>query len=151
MQTENGGTSYPEMRLKGTILSLWLFPPSILGFAWVSEQHVHVSAICVMLFLCGFFSLWIYASTLAYIVDANNGRSSTAVAINSFCRGVSAFAATEIAVPLQDAVGCGWMYTIWAVLMVIGELLILLVMLKGRKWREAAEAKEVMKAENADK
>ncbi|KAJ8690654.1 hypothetical protein PTI98_012064 [Pleurotus ostreatus] len=56
-----------------------------------------------MLFLNGFFSIWIYASTLAYIVDANNGRSSTAMASNSAFRGISAFAATEIAVPLQVA------------------------------------------------
>ena len=42
-----------------------------------------------------------YASTLAYIVDANVGRSSTATAMNSACRGVSAFVAAEIAIPLQ--------------------------------------------------
>jgi hypothetical protein len=44
---------------------------------------------------------WVYASTLAYIVDANIGRSSTAVATNSAFRGVFAFIAVEIAVPLQ--------------------------------------------------
>lgn len=42
-----------------------------------------------------------YSSTLAYIVDANNGRSATAVATNSAFRGVFAFIATEIAVPMQ--------------------------------------------------
>lgn len=31
---------------------------------------------------------WAYTSTLAYIVDANNGRSSTVVATNSAFRGV---------------------------------------------------------------
>ena len=44
---------------------------------------------------------WSYSSTLAYLVDANNGRSSTAVALNSVFRGVFAFVATEITVPLQ--------------------------------------------------
>lgn len=44
---------------------------------------------------------WIYTSTLAYIVDANIGRSSSAVATNSAVRGVSAFVALEVAVPLQ--------------------------------------------------
>lgn len=48
-----------------------------------------------------FFFRWIYASTLAYIVDANAGRSSTAVATNSAFRGVFAFIAAEVAVPLQ--------------------------------------------------
>ena len=44
---------------------------------------------------------WIYTSTLAYVVDANVGRSSTAVATNSSFRGLFAFVAAEIAVPLQ--------------------------------------------------
>ena len=43
----------------------------------------------------------IYASTLAYVVDANVGRSSSAVAINSGFRGSLAFMSAEIAVPLQ--------------------------------------------------
>ena len=42
-----------------------------------------------------------YSSTLAYIVDANVGRSSTAVAANSSIRGLFAFVAAEMAVPLQ--------------------------------------------------
>ena len=44
---------------------------------------------------------WIYSSTLAYIVDSNAGRSSSAVATNSLFRGLFAFAAAEVAVPLQ--------------------------------------------------
>ena len=44
---------------------------------------------------------WSYSSTLAYLVDANNGRSSTVVALNSVFRGVFAFVAIEITVPLQ--------------------------------------------------
>jgi len=101
LKASNGGESNPEMRLKSTVPGAYLFPPFILGFAWVTQQRVHVSAICVMLFFCGFFAIWIYASTLAYIVDANNGRSSTAVAANSCFRGLAAFIGTEIAVPLQ--------------------------------------------------
>ena len=46
----------------------------------------------------------IYASTLAYIVDANVGRSSIAVASNASIRGLAAFVATEAAVPLQVSV-----------------------------------------------
>jgi hypothetical protein len=100
---------------------MWFLPPSVLGYAWVAQKHVHVAAVAVFLFFCGFFSMsvsnitsqiykilmnlfspsWIYTSTLAYIVDANTGRSSVAVAINSGFRGTAAFVATEIAVPLQ--------------------------------------------------
>ncbi|TFK31058.1 major facilitator superfamily domain-containing protein, partial [Crucibulum laeve] len=112
LKTANGRKSYPEMRLKSTILGVCFLPPFVLAFGWVCDKQVHVSAICVMLFGCGFFSIWTYTSTLAYIVDANNGRSSTAVATNSAFRGLSAFVATEIAVPLQDGLGDGaYIYT----------------------------------------
>ncbi|KAG6372759.1 major facilitator superfamily domain-containing protein [Boletus reticuloceps] len=134
----NGGVSYAEMRLESTKLAMWFFPPSVIGYAWVCQQHVHVSAICVMLFLSGFFSICIYTSTLAYIVDANVGQSSSAVATNSSFRGMSAFVAVEIAVPLQDAIGDGGLYTLWAGLMVLAELMILLVLYKGKQWREAS-------------
>ncbi|KAJ7353400.1 vacuolar DHA amino acid exporter [Mycena albidolilacea] len=139
LKAANGGISYPEMRLKSTAYGLILLPPSVLAFGWVSAKHVHVSALCVFLFLSGFFVIWAYTSTLAYIVDANNGRSATAVATNSAFRGIAAFIATEVAVPLQDSVGDGWHYTIWTGLLVIVGLLVWLVAQKGGAWREAAE------------
>ena len=82
---------------------------------------------------------WIYSSTAAYIVDANPGRSSSAVAMNSCFRGVAAFVFTEAAVPLQDSLGDGGLYTLWAGILVLCELIILLVRLRGGTWREAAD------------
>jgi len=55
---------------------------------------------------------------------------------------LSAFIATEVAVPIQTGIGEGGMYTAFAGVMVIAELLILLVAWKGRKWREDAEKSE---------
>ena len=49
--------------------------------------------------LCG--RSWTYASTLAYLADANIGRSSSIFAMNSAARGISAFMAVEVVVPLQ--------------------------------------------------
>lgn len=106
------------MRLLSTRMFMVFLPPAAAGFGWVCEQNVHVSAVCVMLFLSGFFSMYvvlslvhcavihhlcscIYSSTLAYIVDSNAGRSSSAVALNSCFRGFMGFVAAEIAVPLQ--------------------------------------------------
>ncbi|KAF9230559.1 vacuolar DHA amino acid exporter [Melanogaster broomeanus] len=143
LKAANGGASFPEMRLESTKIAMWFLPPSLVGYAWVCQERVNVAAICVMLFLAGFFPCeWIYASTLAYIVDANTGRSSSAVATNSSFRGTSAFVAAEIAVPLQDALGDGGLYTLWAGLMLIAQLLILLVLYRGKQWREASIERE---------
>ncbi|PIL35228.1 MFS general substrate transporter [Ganoderma sinense ZZ0214-1] len=131
-----------QMRLESTIIFMPFLPAATIGYGWVCERHVHVAAICVLLFFTGLFLIAIYSSTLAYIVDANTGRSSSAVATNSCFRGLTAFIAAEVAVPLQDAIGDGGLYSLWAGLMVLAEVLILLVLWKGGAWREKWERKE---------
>ncbi|KAG0705320.1 vacuolar DHA amino acid exporter [Suillus ampliporus] len=147
LKQENGGTSFAEMRLASTQHVMWFLPPAVIGYAWVCEKRVHVAAICIMLFFSGFFAIWVYASTLAYIVDANPGRSSTVVATNSAFRCAFAFVATEVAIPIQVAIGDGGLYTIWGGIMIIMEVLTLTVLYNGKKWREACEEKDKRKAE----
>jgi hypothetical protein len=85
---------------------------------------------------------FVYSSTLAYIVDANAGRSTAAVASNSAFRGISGMIASEIAAPLQDAIGDGGLYSIWAGLLFGVICMIWVVILKGKAWREEAEKAE---------
>jgi len=116
------------MRLESTKLAMFFFPLASIAYGWLAEKHAPIATICVALFFAGFFSMcvlllllaphflcrflanvhrmfviysWIYSSTLAYIVDANNGRSSSAAATNSSFRGLTAFIFAEAAVPLQ--------------------------------------------------
>ncbi|KAJ3491132.1 hypothetical protein NLI96_g911 [Meripilus lineatus] len=142
LKAKNGGVGSPEMRLQSPQVCMLFFPACVIAYGWLSEKHVHIAVICVMLFLCGFFQICIYASTLAYVVDANVGRSSSAVAINSAFRGSLAFMSAEIAVPLQVSIGDGGLYCIWTGLLVFAECLILLVWWKGTAWREKAEKRE---------
>ncbi|CAL1713497.1 unnamed protein product [Somion occarium] len=141
-KARNGGVSYAEMRLESTFIMMVFLPPSSIAFGWLCQKHVHIAAICVFLFFSGFFAISIYASTLAYIVDANTGRSAPAVATNSAFRGTLAFIATEVAVPLQLAIGDGGLYTLWACLLILADFLVLLAWWKGGNWREKAEQKE---------
>ncbi|KAL4070034.1 major facilitator superfamily domain-containing protein [Scleroderma yunnanense] len=125
LRVDNGGVSYPEMRLESTKVLLWWLPPSVIGYAWVCQEHVHIAVISVMLCLIGFFSM-----------------SSSAAAANASFRGTIGFIAVEVAVPLQDNIGDGGLYMIWAGLMLFAELLVLLVLYKGKQWREANVKKE---------
>ena len=113
-----------KMRLKSTLLGIIAAPPFIAALGWLWQEKVHISAVCVIFFFTGFFSMyvslticltdvtdrcfsWPYTSALAYIVDSNTGRSSTAVATNSAFRGLFAFVALEVAVPMQVGIGNG--------------------------------------------
>ncbi|KAH9046681.1 major facilitator superfamily domain-containing protein [Lactarius hengduanensis] len=139
LTSANGGHRLPEMRLESTKPAMVFLPLSVVAYAWLAQERVHVASLCTALFFIGFFSVWIYSSTLAYIVDANPGRSSAAVATNSWFRGFAAFVFTEAAVPLQDSMGDGGLYTLWAGILVLSELMLLLVLRRGGAWREAAE------------
>ncbi|KAN0130193.1 Major facilitator superfamily domain containing protein [Lactarius tabidus] len=135
-----------QMRLESTKPAMVFLPLSVIAYAWLAQEHIHVASLCTALFFIGFFTTWIYSSTVAYIVDANPGRSSAAVATNSCFRGVAAFVFTEIAVPLQDSLGDGGVYTLLAGILVLCELVILLVRLRGGTWREAADEREKSKS-----
>lgn len=39
------------------MVPMLFLPPSVIAYGWVCERHVSVAAICVMLFLAGFFSM----------------------------------------------------------------------------------------------
>ncbi|KAG2344357.1 MFS general substrate transporter [Suillus weaverae] len=143
MMEANGGKWYAEMRLESSTLGMLWLPLAVIGYAWVCEKHVNVAVICVMLVLIGFSSIWMYTSTLAYLVDANPGRSCTAVATNSSFRGSLAFISVMIAVPLQNALGDGGLYTVWACVLVVTELLVILVLRKGESWRREGEEREL--------
>jgi Na+/melibiose symporter-like transporter len=119
-----------------------VIPPAVVAFAWITHQKLHWAGAVVTLFLSGFGVLFINASTLAYIVDANAGRSTAAVASNSSFRGISGLVAAQMAAPLQDTIGDGGLYSLWAGLLVVMELMILLVIRRGQRWREEAEKRE---------
>ncbi|KAI5988990.1 vacuolar DHA amino acid exporter [Pisolithus albus] len=145
LKQHNGGEWYPEMRLHSAKPAMLWLPVFVIGYGWAAEKRLSVELNGVMLFFTGFFAIWIYASTLAYLVDANAGRSCFAVAMNGSFRGTLAFVATEVAVPWEDALGVGGMYTAFAGVLIIMELLILLVMYKGASWREKCVAAEAAK------
>jgi hypothetical protein len=68
------------------------------GSSLLAFRYLPVSGLTILTILR---YRWIYSSTLTYIVDANTGRSSTAIASNSSLRGLAGFIAAEISAPLQ--------------------------------------------------
>ncbi|KAG2060694.1 MFS general substrate transporter [Suillus hirtellus] len=142
MVKANGGQWHAEMRLESSKLTMLWIPLSLIGYGWACDKHLNVAVICVMLVLVGFTTIWMYASTLAYLVDANPGRSAAAVATNSSFRGSLAFLSVLIAVPLQNAWGDGILFTGWACVLAAAELLIIIVVHKGESWRKGNEENE---------
>lgn len=45
------------MRLKSATFGLMFLPLSIIGYGWVCDRHIHIAALCVLLFASGFFTM----------------------------------------------------------------------------------------------
>lgn len=120
MKARNNGVGIPIMRLLSTRLAMLFLPPSLVAYGWLVQYSQPIWWICIALFVIGMSSIWIYSSTLAFIVDANPGRSTSAVACNSAARGISGCAASFFAPAIVNSkIGNGGLYTIWAATSII--------------------------------
>ncbi|PPR07470.1 hypothetical protein CVT26_013440 [Gymnopilus dilepis] len=132
----------PELRLRSAVVCACIFPLQVVGFGWLSQEIESVSIVVVKLLTGGFLNNWFFSIMMAYIIDANPGRSSSAAVLASVFRGLLAFTAAETAVPIQDHLKNGWLFTIWSGMLSLAAVCTLIVMLKGRKWRDQAELQD---------
>ncbi|ORX35698.1 major facilitator superfamily domain-containing protein [Kockovaella imperatae] len=132
----NKGVNIPEFRLRSTIPFMPFMVGSFLAYGWMAEQHVDIAGIVVILFCTGIFLMLVYSSAFAYLVDANPGQSSSAISFNSLVRGSVGCVLSQIAIPIQTAIGDGGLYTLIAGLLMFTSAGIILIMCKGAKWRD---------------
>ncbi|KAG8965944.1 hypothetical protein FRC05_002935 [Tulasnella sp. 425] len=139
LKAANGGVSKPEFRLQSTIPAMVILPLATLAYGWTCHFHVHVAAPVVFLFVAGFCLLWAYSSTLAYVVDSNPGRASSATAMNSTFRGLAGLVVAEVSGPIQDSIGDGGLYSIWCGILYAVAATLFLLSKKGAAWRDNEE------------
>ncbi|BEI85444.1 hypothetical protein CcaverHIS002_0508450 [Cutaneotrichosporon cavernicola] len=142
LTAKNGGVAEPEMRLKCTLPAMPVLLAAYLIYAWTADAKVSIAGPVVGLFLAGFSLLFVYSSTLAYLVDSNPGRSASAVASNSFARGVVACVMSQVAIPIQNAIGDGGLYTLFTGVLAMSCATLILVAYRGKGWREAREVRK---------
>ncbi|WOO80705.1 Quinidine resistance protein 3 [Vanrija pseudolonga] len=135
LKAKNGGVSVPEFRLMSTLPFIPFMVISFLIYAWTSDKKTNIAGPVVGLFCAGFSIMLAYASLLAYLVDSNPGRSASAISCNSFCRGIGACVMSQVAIPIQNAIGDGGLYTLIAGLIALAGGGIIVIAYKGEQWR----------------
>lgn len=140
LTARNGGVTDPEMRLQCTLPAMPVLLAAYLIYGWTADFKTHIAGPVVGLFLAGFALLFVYSSTLAYLVDSNPGRASSAVACNSFMRGAVACVMSQVAIPIQNAIGDGGLYTLFTGVLALSCATLVLVSYRGKGWREAKQA-----------
>lgn len=135
----NDGIGYPEMRLSSTFFGIFLVP-SILAYAWLLSAGLPIQWLVICLIFMGMSVALVYASTLSYLVDSNPGLVSATMAVNTLCRGILATIGTQVSNPIVGGIGEGWFWTIFSILILFAQMMILLVYKKGKGWREGGNA-----------
>lgn len=130
----------PEDRMSwNAVVAGCLFPGSLLWYAWVAEKGVHWIVPAIATFFFGLGAMLVFSMATTMLTEFVPGKSSSAVAVNNFCRNILACVGSVIVAPITKAIGVGYFFTIVAC---IGFCMLSIVWVMhrwGPKWRRDVE------------
>lgn len=140
VRAQNGGVFIPEARYaEHVFFGAILYPLALIFFGWTAQHKLQWAIPLVGTFLFGIASMIIFGTTMTYLVDALPGRGSSAAAVSNLVRMILAATATFVAEPLQNALGFGWLFTMWGLLGLAMVILLVLLKRNGKAWREKTD------------
>ncbi|KAE9375365.1 MFS multidrug transporter-like protein [Stipitochalara longipes BDJ] len=134
-----------KARLQVAAPVLLLATISTVIYGWILHFHVSVAGPIMMLFLQGFALIASTQCISILIVDINPGLAGTATAAFNLIRCLLGAAATALILPMTDAMGLGWSYTLIADVYVLLSPMLWVVVRWGPGWRRERTEKEKRK------
>jgi MFS family permease len=134
---EGNPEDFPLERARLRTLWLWagIQIASVLVFGWTMEYHVNIAVPIICTFFLGWSATSIIGIITTYMVDIFPKKGASATAALNFVRCLMGAGGTAAVLPITNAIGVGWTFTLWAGLMLAALGLIILQMAKGQKWR----------------
>ncbi|KAK4204499.1 MFS general substrate transporter [Triangularia verruculosa] len=133
--TDTADFPLEKIRLRGIYLLILISSLGTLGYGLALMTNAHISVMILMQFLTGITTASTFTMTGTLLTDLNVERSATAQGACSIVRCLGAGAGIAIMQPLADAVGLGWCFAIYALLMVVEAPLVWLLQTRGPLWR----------------
>ncbi|EXK30374.1 hypothetical protein FOMG_13187 [Fusarium oxysporum f. sp. melonis 26406] len=106
-------------RLEGAYLLTIICTLTTVGYGLIVEFKTHISSMLAMQVLAGLTAGALFTMTATLITDYNTHRSATAQAASNLIRCVAAGAGTASFEPLIRAIGSGWAFAIYAILVLL--------------------------------
>lgn len=142
-QMDLAGFPIERARLEVGMPLLALSAAALVCWGWVMQERGGLPATCVLLFVMGAGLTGFSNTSNVLIVDIHPGRAGAAVAANNLTRCLLGAASSAVIVPMINAMGSGWAFTLIGLLYVVFSPVLLLIMKKGVAWRaEEAEKEE---------
>ncbi|KAK3361342.1 major facilitator superfamily domain-containing protein [Lasiosphaeria ovina] len=114
---------------------------------WALRASAHLAVLCVLLFVLGIGLVGFNNTVNTLIVDVSPGRAGAAVAANNLTRCLVGAAASAVILPMINAIGAGWAFTVFGAMYVVFAPAMWVVMARGIRWRAEIREKEERKAE----
>jgi hypothetical protein len=134
-----------KVRMEICIPQLLFGSAGIIGYGWMMNHHISLAGPIIMLFILGYCLIAGTQCLNVLMVDIYPGKPATATAANNVVRCLLGAAASAAILPMSEAMGKGWAYTVLAVLFVVSSIGPAFTMKYGIKWRKAKKEKSERK------
>ena len=104
----NGGRLIPEERLPAMIVGACLLPIGLFWFAWTSNPNIHWAPQVISGAVIGAGILMIFLQGLNYIIDCYSIYANSALAANTFVRGIFGAVFPLFATAMYKSLGVAW-------------------------------------------
>ncbi|KAI9172615.1 Quinidine resistance protein 1 [Paramyrothecium foliicola] len=123
---------------------------AFIGWGWAMAATVHVAVLCVLSAIIGVGMIGFNNTTNVLLVDMHPGKAGTAQAANNLTRCLVGAGATAAIVPMMNAMGVGWAFTLVGGLYILCIPGLVLLMAKGMPWRAELQRKAERKAKRVE-
>jgi MFS family permease len=139
LRKSNNGIGLPEYRIPLVIIGALLMPIAVTLLGWTAQKHWPVELLLFSVGLLGCFMLVAVVPVMAYVVDAFGEYSASALTAVLIARCLASTFLPLAIVPLDDALGYGWGFTVLAAACVVAVPIPVLVVRYGARWRQHSE------------
>ncbi|KAL2120119.1 hypothetical protein VTJ04DRAFT_4145 [Mycothermus thermophilus] len=109
---------------------------AVICYGWVLQAEANLAGPLVLVFLVGLCVTGSFSMINTLLVDLYPEAPATAVAANNFMRCLFGAAGTAFIESMLAAMGRGWTFTFWALILVVFSPILWVLTVKGPKWRE---------------
>ncbi|KAI4152057.1 MAG: hypothetical protein LQ340_003137 [Diploschistes diacapsis] len=131
-----------KARLQIVFPLLYIGAVIIVLYGWMLEIEAPLAAPLVLLFFCGFFVNGSFNAMSTMLIDLYPNKPSTATAANNLMRCWMGAAGTAVVIPIIDALGKGWAFTLIAGLILVASFMPWVLLKWGPMWREQRRLRE---------
>jgi multidrug resistance protein len=140
---EDGKPKYiPEDRMRENAwLGALIYPAALIWYGWTITNGTFWLVPAVATFFYGLGSMLIFAMATTMLTEFMPEKSSSGVAVNNFVRNIFSCIGAFISVPLINAIGNGWLFTILGLWAISSSAVIWAMRKFGPQWRKTMDRK----------